>query len=90
MAAICAVACAVAAEPPRSRGRASWYDFTRAIVGDAVRLRIIPITTAQYPLLARRPAFGVLSAARFERTFGFTLPPWRDALAACNESAPQG
>jgi len=70
-----------------STGQASWYDFTRAIVGDVARPRIIPILTAQYPLPARRPAFGVLSTARFERTFGFALPAWRDALAACNESA---
>ncbi len=70
-----------------STGRASWYDFAQAIVGNVARPRVIPITTAEFPLPARRPAFGVLATARFERTFGFALPHWRDALAECSQSA---
>jgi dTDP-4-dehydrorhamnose reductase len=34
-------------------------------------------------LPARRPAYGVLATAKIERTFGFALPGWRDALAEC-------
>jgi len=64
-------------------GQASWCDFARAIVGDAKTPRIVPITTAEYPLPARRPAYGVLATERFEATFGFALPDWRDALARC-------
>jgi dTDP-4-dehydrorhamnose reductase len=75
-----------------SRGQASWCEFAQAIVaqtlvGDAPRPRVLPITTAEYPLPARRPAYGVLATARFEATFGFALPPWREALAACVASA---
>jgi dTDP-4-dehydrorhamnose reductase len=66
-----------------SSGEASWYDFARAIIGDGPKPRIVPITTAEYPTPARRPAYGVLATARFESTFGFALPPWRDALAQC-------
>jgi dTDP-4-dehydrorhamnose reductase len=66
-----------------STGQASWYDFARAIVGDASRPRIVPIPTARYPTPARRPPYGVLATARFESTFGFALPPWREALADC-------
>jgi dTDP-4-dehydrorhamnose reductase len=61
-------------------GQASWYDFARAIVGGATRPRVVPITTGQYPTPARRPAFGVLATAKFEATFGFGLPDWRDVL----------
>jgi len=64
-------------------GQASWYDFARAIVGDAPRPRVVPITTVEFPTPARRPAYGVLATARFEATFGFTLPDWRHALASC-------
>ena len=64
-------------------GAASWYDFARAIVGDVATPRIVPIATADYPLAARRPAYGVLDTARFESTFGFALPDWRDVLARC-------
>lgn len=42
--------------------------------------RIVPITTAEYPTPARRPAYSVLSNARFARTFGFSLPDWRTQL----------
>ena len=66
-----------------STGRASWYAFARAIVGEAAKPRVVPITTAEYPLPARRPAYGVLATSRFEATFGFALPSWEDALARC-------
>ena len=71
-----------------STGTASWCDFARAIVGEAARPRVVPIATADYPLPARRPAYGVLATNRFEATFGFELPDWREALAACVASPP--
>lgn len=64
-------------------GSASWFDFAKAIIGSAQRPRVVPITTAEYPTAARRPAYAVLATARFERTFGFALPDWRDTLARC-------
>jgi dTDP-4-dehydrorhamnose reductase len=64
-------------------GPTSWFDFARAIVGEVERPRVVPITTAEYPTPARRPAYGVLASAKFERTFGFALPTWRDALTRC-------
>ncbi len=70
----------------RRTGAASWYEFARAIVGDGPRPSIRPIATADYPTPARRPAYGVLATTRFETTFGFALPDWRDALARCLRS----
>src|SRR5664279_2693043 len=52
-------------------GATTWYDFARAIVGDAARPRVVPITTRDYRTPARRPAYGVLANARFENTFGY-------------------
>jgi len=46
-----------------------------------VAKRIIPITTQDYPTPARRPAYSVLSNARFAETFGFSLPDWRLQLS---------
>jgi dTDP-4-dehydrorhamnose reductase len=64
-------------------GAASWYDFARTIIGDAQRPRVVPIATSEYPLPARRPAYGVLATGRFEEVFGFALADWRVAFAAC-------
>ena len=64
-------------------GTASWHEFAQAIVGDAKRPRVVPITTADYPTPARRPAYGVLGTQRFEATFGFGLDDWRESLGRC-------
>ncbi len=66
-----------------SRGVTTWCGFARAILGDAERPRVVAIATADYPTPARRPAYGVLATGRFERTFGFALPGWREALDEC-------
>jgi len=66
-----------------STGATSWHGFAAAIVGDATKPRVTAIATADYPTPARRPAYGVLSTRRFHDTFGFDLPAWRTALAAC-------
>lgn len=43
--------------------------------------RIIPVTTAEYPTAALRPAYSVLSNSLLTKTFGIQLPDWRDSLA---------
>lgn len=64
-------------------GEATWYEFARAILGDVASPRVTPIPTRDYPTPAQRPAYGVLDTSKFRRTFGFTLPDWREALAEC-------
>ncbi len=71
-------------------GQASWHEFAQAIVGDAKRPRVVPITTAEYPTPARRPAYGVLATQRFEAAFGFGLDDWRETLARCVASPSPG
>jgi dTDP-4-dehydrorhamnose reductase len=54
--------------------------------------RIIPITTAEYPTPARRPAYSVLSTKRLYDRFGVRLPPWRTQLQstfAANTAEPR-
>ena len=65
------------------RGQATWFDFAKAIIGPVKRPHVLPITTAEYPTPARRPAYGVLNATKFEQTFGQTLPDWQEALHSC-------
>ena len=64
-------------------GSTTWFDFARAIIGDATRPRVVPIATADYPTPARRPAYSVLGTDKLERTFGIKLGHWREMLTAC-------
>lgn len=67
-------------------GETSWYGFCQAILDASTsspRPRCVPIPTREYPTPAARPQYSVLSNAKFERTFDFTLPSWREALARC-------
>jgi dTDP-4-dehydrorhamnose reductase len=73
-----------------SAGATTWHGFAQAIFGDAPRPRIVPIATSEYPTPARRPAYGVLSARKFEETFGYPMPAWRDELAACRAGMRAG
>ena len=66
-----------------SAGATTWHGFAQAIIGDAPRPRVVPIATSEYPTPARRPAYGVLSSHKFETTFAYPMPDWRDGLAAC-------
>ena len=72
-----------------AQGQATWWEFACAIVGDVPRPRVIPITTADYPTPARRPAYGVLATDRLREVFGLALPEWRDALHRCVTSAAE-
>ena len=64
----------------------TWHAFAQAIVDEARRLRplacerVEPITTADYPTAARRPASSVLDTSRLG-ALGIHLPSWRDGLA---------
>jgi dTDP-4-dehydrorhamnose reductase len=68
-------------------GVVSWYDFAIAIFEEARVLgfplkvqRVIPITTADYPTPAVRPAYSVLSGKKITETLGNYPPYWRDSL----------
>jgi len=69
-------------------GSATWCEFARAILRDT-NVRVIPITTAEYPTPAKRPRYGVLDSSRFARTFGFSLPEWSLSLRKCLDSATE-
>jgi dTDP-4-dehydrorhamnose reductase len=66
-----------------SQGQTTWFEFTQAIVEQAgIECRLQPITSAEYPVPARRPQYSVLSSQRLQQQF-CRLPHWRDALALC-------
>ncbi len=66
-------------------GEASWCELANtifALASDrAPRTIARPITTAEYPTMARRPANSRLSTAKITRDFGVTPRSWHDAVA---------
>jgi len=67
-------------------GQTTWCGFARRIIelgGQGGRVRVTPITTADYPTPARRPAYSVLSNARLAQVFGIRLPDWQAGLEQC-------
>lgn len=65
-------------------GICSWAGFAGAIMEEAgLPCRVRPITTAEYPSPAVRPACSVMSKDKICRDFGIRLIPWRDALKDC-------
>jgi dTDP-4-dehydrorhamnose reductase len=69
-----------------SSGHTSWCGFTKAIVenlrrsGQSQVARVLPITTAEYPVRAKRPMNSILDGSKLYRTFGLKLPAWEAAL----------
>ena len=70
-----------------NNGETTWFGFAQEIYSQAHALgsldsscAIRPITTAEYPLPAPRPANSVLDNTKIERAFGFGMRDWKDAL----------
>ena len=67
-------------------GSTSWADFASEIFTlSAARggpsARVEPITTADYPTPARRPAYSLLSTRRIQELYGVTPRPWQAAIS---------
>ncbi len=68
------------------RGETTWYAFAQAIFELLGRLgmdplpALRPVTRAEFPTPALRPAYSVLDCARVHATFGIAARPWRSAL----------
>ncbi len=69
----------------QNREPVSWYAFATEIArqwpqeGSAVEVQ--PVTTAEFPRPAPRPAWSVLDVARFEEIVGRPVEPWDRGLA---------
>lgn len=68
-------------------GQTTWYEFAR----EAVRLQqkrepgkqlaeIMPISTAEYPTLARRPTNSRLDCSKLQEHLGWRMMDWRESL----------
>ncbi len=65
---------------PQERG-ISWFDFAREIVRlSGSSTDVVPITTEEYPLPAKRPVFSVLDTSLFSLSTGEEPTDWKEAL----------
>jgi dTDP-4-dehydrorhamnose reductase len=71
-------------------GDTTWFGFAQAIMEEIGQdpAKVKPVTTAEFPRPAPRPAYSVLSARRWTDAGLTPLRPWRDALAAAFAAHP--
>lgn len=65
----------------------TWYDFAKAIFSEAVSQKVLkkapivnPITTADYPTPAKRPANSCLDLTKIQQVFDIQPSNWQNAL----------
>lgn len=68
-------------------GATTWHGFVERVVAAQAaftgrRPRVTPITTADYPTPARRPANSELDSSLFAATFGIRAAPWERRVEA--------
>ena len=67
-----------------NEGIITWFDFAseinQLIESDC---KVNPITTAQFPTPARRPAYSVFNTAKIKSTFQVQIPDWKYSLRTC-------
>ena len=69
------------------KGVTTWHGFAEEIFRLAseyeslVVKRVEPISTAEYPTSAQRPANSILDCSLLEKTFGIHPQPWEESLA---------
>ncbi len=70
-------------------GETSWHGYAQFVIERAQALgetlkagpnNVLPITTADYPTPAQRPANSRLDTTKLRTTFGLHLPDWKDGV----------
>lgn len=70
-------------------GETNWCDYARFVINEALAAgrtlkataeAVHPLSTAEYPTPAKRPANSRLDTSRFRDTFGLRLPDWQEGV----------
>ncbi|MFM6925533.1 MAG: dTDP-4-dehydrorhamnose reductase [Ferruginibacter sp.] len=65
-------------------GITNWYAFALTIKELSASSCVVnPISTAQYPTAAKRPAYSVLDTSKIASAFHLEIPAWQDSLEKC-------
>ncbi len=71
-----------------NEGHCTWHEFATEIMRrSGHEVPVEPITTADMPRPAKRPAYSVLSAERLHH-LGFRMPSWQDGLQRFLQALP--
>ena len=73
-----------------NEGVCSWYDFAKeicALSGNCCDIQ--PCHSDEFPSKVKRPHFSVLDKTKVKKTFGITVPYWKDSLVKCIEELKQ-
>ena len=63
-------------------GTCSWYEFAKAIFKmKGMEVKVHPITTSEYPTLAKRPKYSVLESGNIASFYNVNIPKWDDSVA---------
>lgn len=69
-----------------NEGVASWFDFAKAVFEiSGVKCDVSPVRSVEFPTPAKRPNYSVLDKSKIKKTFGITIPYWRESLKMCIE-----
>lgn len=65
-------------------GECTWFELASEIVKiNNLPMRVVPVTSDQYPSKVARPAYSVLDKSKIISKFGLVIPDWRDSLRDC-------
>jgi len=71
-----------------NQGSCSWFEFAQEILDIAgiKSCKLIPVSSEQFPSVAKRPRYSVLDTSKVRQSFGIGIPNWRDSLRECLSS----
>ncbi len=67
-------------------GSCSWYDFAVEIVNKTkISCNVFPVKSTEYPQVAKRPSYSVLSLEKIKSLYKLNIPNWKVGLSECLE-----
>ncbi|NOZ36025.1 MAG: dTDP-4-dehydrorhamnose reductase [Chlorobi bacterium] len=62
----------------------TWYEFAKEIMQNAnLKCKVNPVSSEEYPTPTKRPKYSLLDKTKIKKTFGVTVPFWKDSLQKC-------
>ena len=67
-------------------GHCSWCDFAKEIIRTGNKNCVVePISTSEYPTLAQRPQYSLMSTEKIKTDYHVNVPDWKISLKKCVE-----